>query len=286
MPRKNGLLYRGKLISQGGRCFYCATLLNEAQWHTKPTFDHVRPRAHGGTNAPENLVLACLPCNSAKGSMSAAEFTPRAARLRARIIQAVERKSSRKNQRRRFREGLAAKLGDIFGSQPTPGEVSSTISLLQRLRRAKRRDMQALDRLLRAYADMPVDASADMLRAWADEVVQTLLILRPPSDGRPETKEWRSEMSGLHRCAAREVEQRRAVYPRLIEQGRMTEATAGQEIANMQKVRAWMRRLSEATPGQVMGVNVLVLTKDPKVEAYVWGKLSGHYTFADLSRDA
>ena len=29
-------------------------------------FDHVIPESHGGTHHPDNLVLACRPCNRAK----------------------------------------------------------------------------------------------------------------------------------------------------------------------------------------------------------------------------
>lgn len=45
----------------GGVCAYCnqpATL----------TVDHVEPVARGGAHAPDNIVPACQPCNSSKGS--------------------------------------------------------------------------------------------------------------------------------------------------------------------------------------------------------------------------
>ena len=31
-------------------------------------FDHVHPESKGGPTVPENIVLACRPCNRAKGS--------------------------------------------------------------------------------------------------------------------------------------------------------------------------------------------------------------------------
>lgn len=31
-------------------------------------FDHVYPESRGGATTPDNLVLACRPCNRAKGS--------------------------------------------------------------------------------------------------------------------------------------------------------------------------------------------------------------------------
>lgn len=39
-----------------------------------PQIDHVVPRSRGGSNALANLVLACGPCNVAKGTMTLAEF--------------------------------------------------------------------------------------------------------------------------------------------------------------------------------------------------------------------
>ena len=46
---------------QHNRCYYCG---NEG----KLTVDHVIPLARGGTNWPDNLVLACPHCNSSKGN--------------------------------------------------------------------------------------------------------------------------------------------------------------------------------------------------------------------------
>lgn len=50
-------------IIQRDRCFYCPTVLNDAE-HA----DHFTPLARRGTNWPENIVLACSPCNLSKGS--------------------------------------------------------------------------------------------------------------------------------------------------------------------------------------------------------------------------
>src|SRR5262245_50676297 len=36
--------------------------------------DHVTPRAHGGSNRIDNLVLACWPCNTAKRALMYLEF--------------------------------------------------------------------------------------------------------------------------------------------------------------------------------------------------------------------
>lgn len=45
----------------GGRCAYCLAS------DRKLSVDHVTALAAGGTNDPDNLVMACKPCNSRKG---------------------------------------------------------------------------------------------------------------------------------------------------------------------------------------------------------------------------
>ncbi|WP_257784428.1 RNA-guided endonuclease IscB [Streptomyces sp. SAT1] len=46
-----------------GACAYCDTTSGPLN------IDHVRPRSRGGSHRVSNLVLACVPCNTAKGSM-------------------------------------------------------------------------------------------------------------------------------------------------------------------------------------------------------------------------
>ncbi len=57
-----------KLVSQAGKCFYCSTELTD--YHV----DHYIPLSRGGTNWPDNIVLACPECNLAKGNMMPQEF--------------------------------------------------------------------------------------------------------------------------------------------------------------------------------------------------------------------
>jgi 5-methylcytosine-specific restriction endonuclease McrA len=59
----------------GALCHYCG------QRHKlyDLTVDHVVPRSRGGSNHLFNLVLACRPCNLAKGSMPLEEYLARAA---------------------------------------------------------------------------------------------------------------------------------------------------------------------------------------------------------------
>lgn len=57
---------------QNGRCFYCDCGLG-AEYHR----DHVIPLLLGGSNGPENLVVACPRCNRAKGAKHPVDFCGR-----------------------------------------------------------------------------------------------------------------------------------------------------------------------------------------------------------------
>lgn len=50
----------------GDRCEYCGLPQNRSslRFHV----EHIVPRQHGGTDAPENLALACPECNRRKGT--------------------------------------------------------------------------------------------------------------------------------------------------------------------------------------------------------------------------
>jgi len=54
-------------------------------------------------------------------------------------------------------------------------------------------------------------------------------------------------------CVRREIRQRKSVYPRLVEQGRMLEATADRELAAMQAVKRTLMALLEARQGELFG---------------------------------
>jgi hypothetical protein len=45
-----------------GRCFYCDAQMVPEKAH----IDHRLPRSSGGTDEIANLVVACIPCNTAK----------------------------------------------------------------------------------------------------------------------------------------------------------------------------------------------------------------------------
>jgi len=54
---------------QKGRCFWCGEKVG-VHYHV----DHVVPLALGGSNGPENLVIACAPCNLSKGAKHPMEW--------------------------------------------------------------------------------------------------------------------------------------------------------------------------------------------------------------------
>jgi 5-methylcytosine-specific restriction endonuclease McrA len=55
---------------QRGRCYWCGV---SVPWSAKHV-DHVIPVARGGSNGPENLVIACASCNLSKGAKLPHEF--------------------------------------------------------------------------------------------------------------------------------------------------------------------------------------------------------------------
>lgn len=60
---------RDLLARQGGLCAYCAEPHGE-DYHV----DHRVPLSRGGSNGPENLCIACAPCNLSKNDKTPEEF--------------------------------------------------------------------------------------------------------------------------------------------------------------------------------------------------------------------
>ncbi|MFH1940579.1 MAG: HNH endonuclease [bacterium] len=61
VPRKRILLNRKNIIKRDNhRCQYCSTTEGPV------TVDHVVPKDHGGQDTWENLVCACMECNTEK----------------------------------------------------------------------------------------------------------------------------------------------------------------------------------------------------------------------------
>lgn len=51
-------------LRDGNTCQYCGHVFERRAL----TLDHVKPKSKGGENSWENLVTACSPCNTSKGS--------------------------------------------------------------------------------------------------------------------------------------------------------------------------------------------------------------------------
>lgn len=69
---------------QDNRCWYCGGQFGDLT----PHLEHQIPRARGGQDIIDNLVLACPPCNTSKGAKTVTEF---------RAVRAAE--AGRKNYR-------------------------------------------------------------------------------------------------------------------------------------------------------------------------------------------
>ena len=59
-------------LRQHGSCYWCGVKVGKA-YHV----DHVFPLSRGGSNGPDNLVVACPACNCAKGAKLPHEFAGR-----------------------------------------------------------------------------------------------------------------------------------------------------------------------------------------------------------------
>lgn len=67
---------------QDGLCWFCGTFVPKEQ----STIDHLIPRAAGGTDIADNIVMSCKPCNSAKMHHSLEEYRDRKAKLANGIV--------------------------------------------------------------------------------------------------------------------------------------------------------------------------------------------------------
>lgn len=91
----------------GGTCCYCAKQLidldNIKEDDSKRfTFDHVHPRSKGGKWKPENLVMACVGCNSSKGDAPITDPD---------LLAEIERRTTKKIDR---------KMGRVIGDKLYP----------------------------------------------------------------------------------------------------------------------------------------------------------------------
>ncbi len=68
IPRKRVLISRKNVIKRDNhRCQYCGTT------SAPMTVDHILPRVRGGADNWENLVCACMECNTKKGNKTPQE---------------------------------------------------------------------------------------------------------------------------------------------------------------------------------------------------------------------
>ena len=59
------------IIERDGRsCVWCG----REPWHTDLTAEHLFPRSRGGRTSPENLTVACRPCNKRRGTRPVVAF--------------------------------------------------------------------------------------------------------------------------------------------------------------------------------------------------------------------
>ena len=54
--------------AQNWRCCYCGCRMDKTERRREPTFEHVIPRALGGSDDESNLVIACCACNQDRGA--------------------------------------------------------------------------------------------------------------------------------------------------------------------------------------------------------------------------
>lgn len=60
---------------QAGMCCYCGNRMTlKLSRPRTATVEHIKPRAHGGSNRPFNLAAACYPCNQKKKDTSLIMF--------------------------------------------------------------------------------------------------------------------------------------------------------------------------------------------------------------------
>ncbi len=80
-----GYEVREYLLERDGRtCVYCGIE------HTPLQVEHVRPKASGGSNRVSNLVMACGPCNTRKGTRPVEEFLKGRPEVLARVLRQLK----------------------------------------------------------------------------------------------------------------------------------------------------------------------------------------------------
>lgn len=78
--------YREICERDGHACVYCGATAEQSGTHLQ--LDHLVPRADGGEDRADNLVLACRTCNSMRQNLSLSQWAAYAATTRGLTINA------------------------------------------------------------------------------------------------------------------------------------------------------------------------------------------------------
>lgn len=70
-PGRSAKLRRALVERDGQRCYLCGKWIENIR---KLRIEHKTPRSRGGGNSRDNLGLACIPCDIAKGNMTEDEY--------------------------------------------------------------------------------------------------------------------------------------------------------------------------------------------------------------------
>jgi 5-methylcytosine-specific restriction endonuclease McrA len=105
-----------------GKCIHCnrkLTIADDGTPISRATIEHIWPRNHGGTNAIENLALACSGCNRSKSRHDRQHVRDE------RFLEIVEELRRRRTERWRDPDevGLGARVARVTAE---PGDTDDT----------------------------------------------------------------------------------------------------------------------------------------------------------------
>jgi 5-methylcytosine-specific restriction endonuclease McrA len=74
--------YKALVYKSGNLCWFCGGPFDISKRRSRydtdpdlrPSVEHLLPRSRGGTDVPENLVVAHRSCNNEKGMLTLAEY--------------------------------------------------------------------------------------------------------------------------------------------------------------------------------------------------------------------
>lgn len=104
-------------LRDGFSCMWCLCPLHTAH-PRNVTLDHITPREHGGSNAPNNIVTACKTCNSERGTLGVSAYArliasaPSATCSAAEIVRRIRNTTRRAPNRALARDILSGQVPD------------------------------------------------------------------------------------------------------------------------------------------------------------------------------